>query len=51
MILLWGVPGDGPMAQVRDALVRMGQPRHSSISERLRDPALRFARALISLRP
>ena len=24
MILLWGVPGDGPMAQVRDALVRMG---------------------------
>lgn len=24
MILLWGVPGDSPMAQVRKALVRMG---------------------------
>jgi RimK-like ATP-grasp domain len=24
MILLWGLPGDSPMAQVRDALIRMG---------------------------
>jgi hypothetical protein len=26
MILLWGLPGDTPMAHVRDALVRRGQP-------------------------
>jgi hypothetical protein len=26
MILLWGVPGDAPMAQVHTALMRLGQP-------------------------
>jgi glutathione synthase/RimK-type ligase-like ATP-grasp enzyme len=26
MILLWGMPGDPPMAQVRTALLRLGQP-------------------------
>src|SRR5260370_9204540 len=26
MILLWGLPGDIPMAQVRNAIQRLGQP-------------------------